>query len=161
MERRDTEFKDLQAAVADARLLLEKGCEAAGEWDLAQVCGHCSYAINSSIDGFDSSPPFFIKLLAKIAGMKKKIYRTRALKSGLPAPSVSIPAPANGDRDTETKAVEEFSAAVNRITQYSASLQPHPVFGQISRDEWLEFHTIHAMHHLSFLVPVGTVEAAA
>ena len=161
MERRKTSFKDLQAAVADARSLLEKDYTTVGKWDLAQICGHCCYAINSSFDGFDSSPPFFIKLIAKIAGMKKKIYSTRTLKVGLPAPSSSIPAPANGDRDAETRAVEDFAEAVERIVSYAGSLQPHPVFGPISNDEWLEFHTIHAMHHLSFLAPADTAGAAA
>ena len=55
----------------------------------------------------------------------------------------------------------DLQAAVERIVSYAGSLQPHPVFGPISSDEWLEFHTIHAMHHLSFLAPADTAGAAA
>ena len=127
-----------------------------GTWDLAQVCGHCAHGIHGAIDGFKSTPPFFVRLMVRLTGMKKKIYRTRTLNPGLPAPADSVPAPgATGDRDAQAKAVQEFATAVDRLKNHAGALQIHPVFGRISREEWLEFHTIHAMHHLTFLVPTA------
>ena len=161
MQRRKLALKDLDAAVADARHLLEGGYERAGQWDLSQVCGHCAYALNAAIDGFDNKPPLMIKIMAKLLGMKKKMFTTRTIKAGLPAPSSSIAASANGDREVEAKAVEALATAADRIKNFGGTLQLHPVFGLLTRDEWLEFQTIHTMHHLTFLVPSAAREAAA
>ncbi|MEJ7639889.1 MAG: DUF1569 domain-containing protein, partial [Singulisphaera sp.] len=29
----------------------------------------------------------------------------------------------------------------------------HPLFGSMSRDEWIRYHAIHCAHHLSFVWP--------
>ena len=153
MERRQLALKDLDATVADARCLLDQGYRRAGEWDLAQVCGHCVYAIRGALDGFDAKPPVYIKIMARLLGMKKKMFATRRIKAGLPAPASSVVASAQGDREAERRAVEELAAAVDRVQRHTGACQPHPVFGLLSSAEWLEFLTIHTMHHLTFLVP--------
>ena len=91
--------------------------------------------------------------MVKLIGMKKKTFRTRRLKAGLPAPASVVFESAHGDRNKESHAVAAMARAIDKFKQARGRYVAHPGFGVITDDEWTDFHTIHGVHHLSFLTP--------
>ncbi len=151
MQRRQLDLPDLDAAVAEARRLHNSGYDKAGQWDLGQVCKHCSLPMHECIDGPTFKPSVFLKLIVKLSGAKGKFFATRSIKPGLPAPAGFVFAPA--DAAGQAAAVEQLTEAASRFKQHTGSLHDHPLFGPLSRDQWHQFHTIHTAHHLGFLLP--------
>ncbi|HEX6983723.1 MAG TPA: DUF1569 domain-containing protein, partial [Planctomycetaceae bacterium] len=54
--RRTLVFHDLDDAVRDAESLLAGGYDRAGNWDLAQTCGHLVEWMSYPIDGYPRPP---------------------------------------------------------------------------------------------------------
>jgi len=90
--------------------------------------------------------------MAKLIGVKGRILRTRSIRAGLPAPDQFVFAPASDPAD-EAQAVEDLAVAVQRVEQNRGRYHPHPIFGCITDEQWLDFHAIHAAHHLRMLIP--------
>jgi len=44
-------------------------------------------------------------------------------------------------------------ASIRRFAEHPGEMQPSPLFGKMTRDQWTDLHLIHASHHLSFLLP--------
>ncbi len=76
-------------------------------------------------------------------------FGTRRIKAGIKAPSNVIP-PEGLDEAEET---QKLRHAVERLKQHKGPYHRHPIFGELTVDQWHEFCTIHTMHHLTFLVP--------
>ena len=156
MQRRTLDFRSLSQVVDDARRLQENGCQAVGNWDLAQVCRHLADALNASIDGFDVQAPWILRVLFGKAFFRK-IRARRSMKAGFQLPEKYVPRP--GQNPSE--ALASLEAAVERFGRRQGPLFPHPFFGKLSPEEWTDLHLIHAAHHLSFLVPAGQAQPAA
>ena len=75
---------------------------------LAQICHHCALAMHATIDGFTFKPPLMFRLLKRLImpGIKSKLFRTRQIKPGLPAPppfnEPEAGADAEPDADSDT-----------------------------------------------------------
>ncbi len=154
--RRSLDLPDLDATLTDAQALHDHGYTQAGQWDLTQVCKHLTHALIGAVDGYDFNPPFLLRLMVKVIGMKKRMFRTRRIRAGLPAPASAVYEPVHGDRDKEAQAVAEMAAAIEKFKRARGRYVKHPGFGVLGDDEWAEFQTIHGMHHLSFLIPNQT-----
>lgn len=157
MERRRLEFRNLDEAVQDARMLLQGGYQQAGNWNLSQVLGHCSDWLSFPLAGYPR-PMFPISLmlwLAKVTvgvGMRKKILRDRAMKPGGPTmPATVKPA----DQIQDAAAFEHFARMVERFKSHRGPVHSSPLFGTMTYEEHCELQVIHLQHHLSFLVPNG------
>ncbi len=146
MTRRKLDLKVLDAVVAEAQRLNDRGCQKSGEWDLGQACRHSAMAIRETVDGFSFKPPGIMRLLVSLMGMKKKLFATRTIKAGLKAPASMVPSPGLD----EPKEIENLRQAVEHFKSNEGRYLPHPIFGVLPNDEWHQFHTIHTMHHLSF-----------
>jgi hypothetical protein len=154
LQRSDLSFRDLDDVVRDAENLHSKGYDKAGNWDLAQVCGHMAKWLSFPIEGFPRPGCFVGTMLwlMKITvgkGIKKKILTTGKFKEGGPTMPESVPAP-GGD---EAAAVAKLKETVERFKSYTGELHPSPLFGPTNREELTRLHLIHCAHHLSFLTP--------
>lgn len=153
VQRRTLDWHTLDEAVTDARLLHERGYQRAGNWDLAQVVGHLTIFLQGSINGFSINVPAVVPWIMRITGQRARFFRVRRIPRGLPAPKrLRVTEPAAGPQD-QNHAMELFVAAVDRFNHYTAEHARSPVFGKLDHRQWYDFHVIHAMHHLSFLVP--------
>ncbi len=148
MERRDLDLPDLDAVVREARRLNEVGYRKAGQWDLAQACEHSTMPMNQSIDGFVFNAPLPVRLIATLF-MKKSFFAKRHIKAGLKAPAPMVPEPGHDP----AAAIQAMHDAADRVKNHRGEFKPHPVFGRLTHQQWQDFLTIHAMHHLSFLLP--------
>jgi hypothetical protein len=152
--RRELTFNDLDEVVRDAEQLLARGYDRAGHWDLAQVCDHVGNWMRYAMDGFPRAPlPIrgLLWALRKTIGKRKlaDFLATGKMPAGKPTLRQSVPPP-GGD---PAAAVARLRATVARMTAHAGPLKPSPLFGDVTRDEWVRLNLVHAAHHLSFLVP--------
>ncbi len=152
--RRQLRFASFDEVVRDAERLLATGYDRAGKWDLAQCCGHLSEWFRYQLDGYPPTP----LLLRPVTWMMRntfapavarKAFERGETKAGMPTIPQSVPA-AGGD---EAAAVAGLKATIERWAAHAGPLHPSPLFGEMSKDEWVKGHLLHAAHHLSFLVP--------
>jgi len=153
--RRSLRFGSLDEAVRDAEHLAAAGYDRAGNWDLAQVCGHLAEWLRYPLDGFPPAPlPIRVMLRAVRATMGRRMYESYIL-DGMPAGKPTVPAsvpPAGGDPGA---AVAALRAVAERFTAYTGELHPSPLFGRLDKNEATKLQLAHTAHHLSFLVPRG------
>ena len=152
--RRSLEFRDLDDALRDVENLRARGYDRAGDWNLAQVCGHLADWIRFPLDGYPRPPLFlrpFLWLARHLIGPRelRKVLTKRAMPTAAPTFNQTIPLPA-GD---ESAAVARLRDSVARFKAHTGPLHPSPLFGPLDRDTATKLQLIHCAHHLSFLVP--------
>lgn len=157
-DRRAVRYGSLDDLVADAERLAEQRSRVLGNWTQAQIYGHLALSLDSSIDGLGFTLP--LPLRWYMSFFKKRTFLTRGIPAGFPAPERFVPEPMLSVAD----ALKELRRAVARQKSESKRVM-HPAFGNLSREEWEQFHLRHAELHMSFLVPaearVGAPPAAA
>ncbi len=152
--RRELRFDTLDDAVRDAEHLLAAGYERAGNWDLAQCCGHLSEWFRYQMEGFPPLPLWMRPAMWTLRNtlgpaMARKAIAAGTMRAGISTIPQSVVEPG---RDA-TAAVATFRDTVARWTAHAGPLLPSPLFGSMTKPEWVKLHAIHAAHHLSFLVP--------
>lgn len=155
LSRRELHCSSLDEAVLESRRLLASGYEQAGNWNLAQVLGHCSDWLRYPMDGYPrASMPIRVMLwMMKISfgkSLRATILKTRQMKSGGPTMPATVK---RADEQADAEAIEEFSKLVERFHRFQGPVHASPLFGSMSRQEMEELQIIHLQHHLSFLVP--------
>ena len=153
-QRRQLRFNDLDEVVRDAEGLLARGYERAGNWDLAQVCGHLAEWLRFPVEGFPKAPApiravFWV--LRKTVGRKKLLtyITTGSFPAGKPTMPETVPPPGGDPR----AAVEKLRTSVNRLKAHTGPIVPSPLFGPMTKEEAVRMQLVHCAHHLSFLVP--------
>lgn len=145
---RRLDFRTWEQVLAEVDRLAATGCTRTGAWDLGQVCVHLALPIEGTIDGVNLPATWLQRhVLGPI--IKRVLFRTRHIPRGVKAPEIALP----GEQPDQAAAVNRLRAAIDRFRSYNGPLSPHPIFGRLSRDEWEQFHLIHAAHHLSLLLP--------
>lgn len=122
----------------------------AGQWSLGQNCQHLAKILNQSIDGFDIRLPWFIRIFSGF--IKNRVLKNRCFPKGVQAPKPFLP---DKQADDE-QGVSELLKAIQRYQHHTGPLQPSPLFGRLSREEWDQLHLIHASHHLGFILPIDS-----
>ena len=134
--------------LADAERLSSGPITTLGNWSPGQIYRHLAIAFNGSIDGFGVTFPWFMRAMAK--PFKKKLV-TGAMPPGIKMPKnlakVVMPPPT-----TTEEGLSELRAAVARLEREPHRAR-HPVFGELSNEEWNQVHLNHSKLHMSFLVP--------
>jgi hypothetical protein len=148
--RRQLNFKNLSEAAADVAALHQTGYERKGQWDLGKICDHLIAAIEQPMDGYDIQFPWYYRPFIPLVGsfILKRTLATRRLMEGSPTAPRFVPRTEGVD---EGVWVDRFQATVDRLHTWAGPLHPSPLFGRISKEQFEEFQSIHASHHLSFL----------
>jgi hypothetical protein len=150
MERRTLRLPSYDDVLAEAESLLAAGYNRAGNWGLAQVCHHLAVVMEMSLDGFPSRFPWFVRLGARwfVLG---RILKHRVFRRRFAAPQFLQPP----DSADERGALARLRAVIDRLKGHAGPMQPSPVFGHLSGEQWREVHLWHCEHHFSFLRPRG------
>lgn len=153
-ERRTLTFATLNDAVADAEMLLAVGYEKAGNWDLAQVCGHLSEWLRFPIDGFPKVPLLLRPVLALVRATIGRNLRAKVLANGFEPGTRTLPQTvfATGN-SKDAAAVAKLKETAERFEAHAGPIHPSPLFGRVTKDEARALQLKHLAHHLSFLVP--------
>jgi len=153
-QRRALQFHDLDEVVRDAENLHAKGYEKAGNWDLAQICGHLAEWLRFPVEGFPKAPApiravFWV--LRKTVGRKKLLtyITTGSFPAGKPTMPETVPPPGGDPRE----AIAKLKASVERLKAYTGPIVPSPLFGPMTKNQAVRMQLVHCAHHLSFLVP--------
>lgn len=151
-DRRPLRFDAIDQVLADADALADAESrgelQSLGAWTLGQALNHLAAWVDFAYDGYPFQVPAFIRLLAK--PMKKRAL-TKPLKPGMRLPKTPC-----GTLATEAiptaEALPRFRQSFNRLAS-EAPTQPHPIFGPLTHEEWIQTHLRHAELHLSFQAP--------
>jgi hypothetical protein len=146
--RRKLKYVSFDELLADADRIGSGRVKVLGNWSPGQVFRHLAKAYNGAIDGLAVKFPWHLRTLARL-------FKKRILSGAMPA---GFKVPSNGEKallpePVSTEAgLAELHAAVDRFKR-ETKRAPHPVFGNLTEDEWTRLHLNHAALHMSFLVP--------
>ncbi len=148
MHPRELHFSSYDDIRRDIATLHAGSYRALRNWNLSQVCGHLAYFFHGSLEGFDQRLPWLIR---KLIGrpLLHAILRSGKMSTRLPTLPAAVSPP---DLD-EAAAVNAALTLLARLAAHRGALQPSPIFGDLTVEEWRRLHMIHAAHHLRFLVP--------
>jgi hypothetical protein len=139
--------------IADAqKLVASPHTRTLGNWPLGQLIAHLATTMNASIDGFSFKAPWFVR--GVLFFVKGRFLRNRwspGIKLPKGSEAVMYP-PVSSPRD----ALEMLWRAVEH-TKTQRMSAPHPAFGALTHEQWVQVHLRHAELHLSFAVPNGHV----
>ena len=145
--RRKLDYASLEEVLADADRLSSGPVKALGNWSAGQIFRHLALAFNGSMDGITIAFPWYLRLLAKI-------FRKKLLAGPMPA---GFALPGEGGKGlmpppTSTEeGLADLRAAVARLEREPLRAR-HPMFGDLTREQWNKIHLAHASLHMSFLV---------
>ena len=148
--RRKLDYASLEEVLADADQLVSGPVKVLGNWSAGQIFRHLAIAFNGSIDGFTMTFPWPLRMMARI-------FRNKLIGGPMPA---GIKLPSEGSKaltpaSTSTEeGLAELRAAIERLQRESHRAK-HPVFGDLSKEQWNQIHLKHANLHMSFLVPLS------
>ena len=153
MQRRHLTFNNLSEALADIRILKEKGYIKVGNWELSEVCDHLAKSTHTVMHGgSDFKVPFFLRIAKPILRfvVLPKILKGLPLTKKVNAPK-SLQPTTTVDYHTVIAHLEKVTTEA--LAPSATFIDAHPIFGKLNREQWVKFLTWHAAHHLSFLIP--------
>ncbi|MGY3792588.1 DUF1569 domain-containing protein [uncultured Aquimarina sp.] len=114
-----------------------------GKMDISQMLFHCQFPLKIALK--KKHPTVKPNLLAKIF-FKKSLYNDKPWKKNLPThPKLKV---------VDSKVFEEEKKVLlNLISEFSekrtiSEWDPHPMFGQFTKDQWGKMQYKHLDHHL-------------
>lgn len=142
--QRKLTFQGLDEVMPAVEQLLE-GHSLMGQWSLAQICNHLATTIRLTArpvsDPGQGTP--------EQAALREGFFAAGVFPPGRSSPPPFVP------REGLDQAAE-VASLVDAIKCFQAATGPfpsHPMLGPLSRDQWVQFHTMHAAHHLGFALP--------
>jgi len=148
-DRRSVHYRTFDDLLTDAEQLASKEVRQTGNWSTGQILQHLAVSMNSSIDGFDFSLPAPVRFILSLLMKRKFLYK--ALPAGFKAAGRFVP-------PDDVSTADGLAAIRNAVERQATAEEyvPHPGFGKLTRDEWINFHLRHAEMHMSFIVPAKT-----
>lgn len=146
--RRKLDFASFEEVLTDAQQMSSSPVKALGNWSAGQIYMHLALVYSGSIDGLPMAFPWHFRFMARL--FKKKLI-SGTMPPGFKLRPEAAKTMAPGPTSTE-EGLAALRAAVSRLQRESHRIK-HPLFGDISREEWDKLHLKHASLHMSFLVP--------
>ena len=150
--RREIRFESLGELRADVERLREAAArgsvEALGNWTAGQATQHLARFMTCSIEGFDKAP-FFLRPM----GMVLQLFQGKKILNRPPPPGFRIPHTLSFFPDAEVEdavGARELLAVIDRLSQDTKCVQPSPLLGRLSHEQWIKLHLRHAELHMSF-----------
>lgn len=152
--RRNLRYESLDDLLSDAERVTAEHVHAAGNWSVGQILQHLARTFDASIDGTDLRIPWIVR-----TGVRLLFNRKRLLTQPL-RPGFRIPRKGEGQflPDADVSPAEGLAALRTAVQRYRTESQraEHPVFGQLTAEEWDQMHLRHAEMHMSFIVSDST-----
>lgn len=148
VNRRALHFKTVDDILRDAEEITSGEVRHLGNWTPGKIFKHIAITMDNSVDGVDFKAPLLIRIVARLM---KKSFLNNTMKSGFQMPEKMKPHFSPPD---DVSIEEGLTALRESIERYKSAtdLQPSPVLGNLTRDEYDKLHMRHAEMHLSFIV---------
>lgn len=149
--RRELHYSNLNDVIVDAETLAAGEVVTVGGWSFGQIMEHLACTFDCSIDGFDFQAPWFLRKF--VAPFIKNSFLIKPMPSGYKLPKKA------GALIPGEVSVEEGLAHLKRaIARYESEVPnaPHPVFGEMARQEWVSLGLRHCELHMSFVRAVDS-----
>jgi len=121
-----------------------------GNWTPAEILDHIANFWTCSLDGF---PPGKVPMPIRI--MAQVLFKKKAISGSPPPPGFKIPAkmdafmPRQGV--TFEQGMEAVRTCIERTRNGDAYIPASPLFGELTRDQWITINRSHCAMHLSFI----------
>lgn len=152
--RRSLRFNSVPEMLADAERLAAGPHRTLGNWTLGQILGHIANGLKMGVDGADQAAPWPVRVVVRTFFMKRMLQR--GFRPGFKLPQrvarKIVPPPLETD-----EGLRRLRDAVDRW-QREPQRAMHPLFGQITPEQWEQSQLRHAELHLSFVVPEAPAE---
>ena len=151
VERRSLKFDSLDEVLKDAELLVNaEQVVSAGTWNLAQTLMHLAIGMRMSMEsGINTKRSLMLQIMGPI--IKRRILK-RGMKPGYQLPEKMARLLVPKENTKLTSAWDALQGQAKRMKECQ-KFYAHPVFGELTREEWLKLTLRHAELHLSFLRP--------
>jgi hypothetical protein len=150
-DRRQVRYESFQELLADAECLAHSEVVTLGNWSLGQIFLHLARSMHASIDGLEGKVSWSSRLAARL------LYGRRLLSGPIPA-GLHLPREVAERLSPEPVNTEDGLAALREALDrlgFETERAAHPLFGEMSLDQWDNFHLRHAELHMSFVVPIN------
>ena len=141
--RREIRYETFEDLLADIDAHSGDDVTLLGNWSQGQIFKHLGNTMDLSIDGFGMQFPLPMRIMVRLFMKNKFIYK--AIPSGFKAPDKFVP-----DETTTAEGVDLIKKAITRQKEDSTRAL-HPGFGELTLEEWTQFHLRHAEMHMSFI----------
>ncbi|QDU73592.1 hypothetical protein Pan97_05680 [Bremerella volcania] len=137
-------YSTLQEVLKDAQeLAAADSVQSLGNWTPGQVFEHLAKTVEMSLDGATFQAPFPLRWVAQT--FLKKSLLNKGVPTGFKANGHVMP----GEVAVED-GLTHFEDAVGRYL-VEPQRAKHPLLGNLTQDEWTQFHLRHCEMHMSFL----------
>ncbi|WP_052380331.1 DUF1569 domain-containing protein [Paenibacillus camerounensis] len=118
------------------------------EWPVYEILAHCAQTIEYSMTGYPQMKPKAIRnTIGRVAIRKflKQGYMKHSLTAHVPgAPKPELQGTAREGMDLLLRTIEAFQA-------FHGPLQPHLLFGELSKEQYDQYFAMHIADHFSGL----------
>lgn len=116
---------------------------------LASALAHCAQSVEYSLTGYPAlRSPLFRSTIGRIA--KRRFLKRGVMSHDTNAPIAGAPEP--GESNVES-AVVRLRTAIEAFRAHTGALAPHLAYGECTRDEYEQLHSMHIADHLRALAP--------
>ena len=157
VERRDLRLRSLVELLLElARIGAAADSDAlrvTGNWSTGQQCDHLAIFWEASMKGFPDTfrAPLPIRLIVQV------IYKRRAASGEPPKPGLRLPKAGSWLLPRPDVTVEEGMARLKACVAATGEGKPFvpesPLFGKLTREQWINLHLGHCSHHLGYSWP--------
>ncbi len=148
-ERRKIHFDSIDEAVADAERLAAGEVTTTGHYSFGQILDHLGRAMDT-ITGERTPPPVKLPLRLAVRVVRPLMIR-RTLPSGFKLPSKTQSLLWSSEDIDVATGMKNWKESIERYKR--SELQPHPVFGKMTRQQHDQVQCRHSELHLSFVHP--------
>ena len=150
--RRQVSYQSFDDLLSDAETLAGHEVQTLGNWSFAQILDHLAISLDGSIDGLPFKAPWPMRVIGKL--FLKNKFLNQPLPPGFSIPESAKPTVYPDETKTVDVALEHLRRAIARCKSETQRAS-HPLFDNLSQDEWDRFSLRHAEMHMSFSQPAG------
>lgn len=142
---KNTENLTIDAALAQLDLLTADNLSNSGVWSPYQIFIHCAQSVEYSMSGFpEHKSKLFKSTLGRLA---ISLFSSQGkMTHGLSEPIPGAP-PFAAQQDTHV-ALNRLKQSLIAFKQYTGDLEPHFVYGELSKRDYEVAHVMHLHNHL-------------
>lgn len=113
-------------------------------WSFMHICTHCSQTILCSITGYPQLKSWIIRKIIGPCILRWFFYRNK-MHHNLQAELISASPIDVSNREP----LDVLVKAIDQFINYKGELKPHFVFGDLSKDQYDRYFTLHIKDHLN------------